>query len=94
MNDFSEKIISDAIEDYWTMCGLCDLIVLFEQKYEHESDWEECAEFASPYSSDCCKPIFRNDFCEGQTCVRKIQIIPFDCAVDLLRELIKKAGEE
>lgn len=93
MNDFSEKIVSDAIRDYWIQCGVCDVIVLFEQKYAHEHDWEECAEFASPYS-DAGPPVcFSNDFCEGQTDVRNIKIIRFDEVAELLRILIKKVGE-
>lgn len=73
----SEKIIEKAIIEYWRESAPQDVIVFFYQKYAHDSEWDFCQELVMANSSfDYESMTFLNDFCEGQTDVKDIIIVP------------------
>lgn len=79
----SEDIIADAVRKYWNETHPRDVVVFFEQKYEHEFSWDKEWAIATPYSSSNADTvIFNTDFCEGQTEVRDIKIADLDDVID------------
>lgn len=83
---YSEEIIADAVRKYWNETYPHDVVVFFEQKYEHEFSWNEEWVIAEPYeSSNNDAVIFNTDFCEGQTEVRGIKIADLDDVIDFYR---------
>lgn len=95
MKELSNEIIAKEIRKFWIKHGYpCEVIVLFEQKYTWEKNWEKCAEFASPFSdSDEETVLFQNDFNEGQTDVRNIRIISFEEAAEILERFLTNPAE-
>ena len=68
--------------------------MFFEQKYEHEKEWREYEEYASPHSSDNFDRVyFPNDFCEGERQGQNIKVMRFETAAELLRSLLEWGGE-
>lgn len=83
----SDKIIADAVRKYWNETYPHDVVVFFEQKYEHEFSWDGEWVIATPYSSSNADTvIFNTDFCEGQTEVRGIEIADLDDVIYYYRE--------
>lgn len=81
----SYDIVSDAVRKFWKKTYPQPVIAFFYQKYEFEADekYEYCQELVSPEASDDYETVtFETDFCEGQTCVKHIQIIPLDEIID------------
>ena len=75
----SYDIIGEAVKKYWNESHPQDVVVFFYQKYDFEDEWEWCEELVETYSStDYEKMMFLYDFCEGQTCVKDIRIVPLD----------------
>lgn len=73
----SYDIIEAAVKEYWKKHLPIDVVVFFYQKYEHDNNWEWCEELVESHSdSDYENMTFLNDFCEGQTCVKDITIVP------------------
>lgn len=74
----SYDIIASAVKAYWQKSHFPrDVVVYFWQKYDHEEDWEWCGEVVFCHSdTDYDNLSFLNDFCEGQTCVDIIEIVP------------------
>lgn len=73
----SYDIIAEAVRKYWRDNYPQDVIVFFQQKYSWDNDWERCAELVEPHGSDDYENMtFLNDFCEGQTEVKDIVIVP------------------
>ena len=74
----SEDYIADAVRSYWKDDGLPqDVVVYFYQKYAFDNAWCWCEEVAfSESDSDYETVTFLNDFCEGETCVKDITIVP------------------
>ena len=91
----SVDIVSDEIRKFWHKIGYtCEVIVFFEQKYEHEKEWREYEEYASPHSSDNFDRVyFPNDFCEGERQGQNIKVMRFETAAELLRSLLEWGGE-
>lgn len=73
----SYDFVEEAVRKYWENTYPQDVVVFFYQKYECEQEWDwheelvEC-ESSSDYQTVC----FLHDFCEGQTCVKDITIVP------------------
>lgn len=83
---YSDEIIADAVRECWNETHPHDVVVFFEQKYEHEISWNEEWVIATPYSSsNADDAIFDTDFCEGQTEVRGIKIADLDDVIDFYR---------
>lgn len=81
----SYYIVTEKIREYWKQTYPHDVIAFFFQKYgfESEKDWEWCCELASPLAFDDYESvIFENDFCEGQTNVKDIRIVPLKEIID------------
>ena len=73
----SDDIIEEAVTKYWQESAPQDVIVFFYQKYSHEAEWKFCKELVMANSSyDYDSMTFLNDFCEGQTDVKDIIIVP------------------
>ena len=73
----SYDIVEKAILEYWDEHHIQeDMVAFFYQKYEFESDkdweWHEEIVLADGYGS----MDFLTDFCEGQTCVKNLTLIP------------------
>lgn len=76
----SYDIVAEAVRKYWEENFPCDVVAFFGQKYDFEPDtaWEWCEEVITCTSSDPDRAEieFLNDFCEGQTCVKDLHIVP------------------
>ena len=76
----SYEIIADAVRNYvideMEHDHIIDYCYLahFYQKYDRDDKWEECTEVLEV--DDLDNIIFMMDFCEGQTCVKDITIMP------------------
>ena len=86
--EYSDDIIASKVADFWKEIGYAmDVIVFFLQKYECDKDWEEHEELVMPKGfADFENMTFLNDFCEGQTMVKNIKIVPLDDVVEFYRE--------
>lgn len=82
MDKSSYDIVGDAVSKFWReKCFPMNVVCFFYQKYDYwqDDEWEWREEFASPVSdSDYDKVLFQNDFCEGQSVVKDLVIVPFD----------------
>lgn len=76
----SYDIVGDKIREFWRKTCSIPVVVFFSQKYEFEDEWEQHAEIAYPddYYDEV---VFEDDFCEGQTEVKEIKIVPIDYIV-------------
>ena len=91
----SYDIIAEQVREFWKEESFLpvDVIVFFEQKYEHEKDneWDCMMELVECNGSNDYESVtFLNDFCEGQTCVRNIKIVPLIDVCEFYR--INKIG--
>ena len=78
-------IVGDVVKDFWRNIGHpCDCIAYFDMKYDWETIWDNnYQELVTCYGSDDFETvIFENDFCEGQTDVKNIKIVPLDVVTD------------
>lgn len=90
----SYDIIGEAVKKYWNESHPQDVVAFFYQKYDFEDDaeWEWCEELVEAYSSsDYERMMFLYDFCEGQTCVKDIRIVPLE---DVTRYYAKNVLDE
>lgn len=70
-------IIAETVQKYWRKSYPQDVVVFFYQKYSHETDWRQCEELVIAHSdSDYESITFLDDFCEGETDVKDIRIVP------------------
>ena len=85
--------VADAVREYWKETGPQDVVAFFYQKYEHEDEWENMCELIECNSSDNYeKVIFHIDFCEGQTCIKDLFIVPLNDIFDYYsKEVLKRA---
>lgn len=73
----SYEIIEEAVRKFWKENYPQNVIAFFYQKYDYEDSWEWCEELV-----ECCgyndyeHMEFFYDFCEGQTCVKDLIIVP------------------
>lgn len=73
MNSYA--IVEKAVLEYWDKTYPQEVIAFFYQKYAHDDKWEWCEELVE---CDDSTVVFLNDFCEGQTCVKDMTIVPLD----------------
>lgn len=79
----SYDYVADAVRAFWEKDLPQDVVAFFYQKYEFEDYWELRAELAFSESDNDYETVtFKNDFCEGQTCVRDISIIPLSVVLE------------
>lgn len=81
--EFSKRNTGDYVEDavrkYWKEHYPQEMIAFFYQKYEFEDTWERHAELIECNSDiDEDTVIFLNDFCEGQTDIKCLHVVPLD----------------
>lgn len=73
----SYDVIAGAVKDYWKVNYPQDLVAFFQQKYSWDDKWERCEELVECCGSDDYENMaFLSDFCEGQTEVKNVVIIP------------------
>lgn len=73
----SYDYIADAVRTYWKNTFPQDVVVFFRQKYSFDDEWVCLEEVAFCESDSDYETVnFLNDFCEGQTCVENIIIVP------------------
>ncbi len=73
----SYDYVADAVRTYWNNTFPRDVVAFFRQKYSFNDKWEYLEEVVFCKSdSDYETVTFLNDFCEGQTCVENIIIVP------------------
>lgn len=73
----SYDVIAGAVKDYWKVNYPQDVVAFFQQKYSWNDKWERCEELVECHGSDDYENMtFLSDFCEGQTEVKDVVIIP------------------
>lgn len=73
----SYDIIAKVVKDYWESNFPQDVVLFFQQKYSWDDKWERCEELVECHGSDDYENMtFLSDFCEGQTEVKDVVIIP------------------
>lgn len=73
----SYDVIAGAVKDYWKVNYPQDVVAFFQQKYSWDDKWERCEELVEPHGHDDYENMtFLSDFCEGQTDVKDVVIIP------------------
>lgn len=77
----SYDIVADAVIKFWKdeLYYSADVIVFFWQKYDWEDEWEWREELVTSHGFDNYEDMtFENDFCEGQTMVKGIKVVPLE----------------
>lgn len=73
----TDDIIADKIRKFWNSGHAYeDVAVFFWQKYDFETEWEFVKTTAYTPDFDGDIVIFNTDFCEGQTDVKDVTIVP------------------
>ena len=73
----SYDVIAGAVKDYWKVNYPQDVVAFFQQKYSWDDKWARCEELVECHGSDDYENMtFLSDFCEGQTEVKDVVIIP------------------
>lgn len=73
----SYDVIAEAVKDYWKANYPQDVVAFFQQKYSWDDKWERCEELVECHESNNYENMtFLSDFCEGQTEVKDVVIIP------------------
>jgi len=83
--------IADEVRKYWKNNYIQDVVAFFWQKYDYEADskweWHEEVVFCESCYSDDTKLSFLYDFCEGQTCVKDVVIVPLSEVTEFYAEM-------
>ena len=82
----SYDIVGKAILEYWDEHHQEDMVAFFYQKYEFESDkdWVFMSEIVLTDGQGNIH--FLSDFCEGETCVKNLTIVPLDTVLEWYSE--------
>ena len=83
--------VEEAVKEYWKNNYPQDVVVFFEQKYDFEDDskWYAYEELVESHScEDYENMTFLNDFCEGETCIRNITVVPLSTVSEYYRRLV------
>lgn len=73
----SYEIVGAAVRKFWKENYPQNVIAFFYQKYDYEDSWEWCEELVECHGYDDYEHMeFFYDFCEGQTCVKDLIIVP------------------
>lgn len=73
----SYEIVGEAVRKFWRKNDPQNVIAFFYQKYDYEDSWEWCEELVECHGYDDYEHMeFFYDFCEGQTCVKDLIIVP------------------
>lgn len=79
----SDDIVGKAVSEYWDEHGYQgDMVAFFYQKYEFESDkeWRFMTEVVLNDGRGNIE--FLSDFCEGETCVKNLTLVPLDTVLE------------
>lgn len=73
----SYDIIAEAVKGYWKDEYPQDVVVFFQQKYSWDDEWERYEELVECHGFDDYENMtFHSDFCEGQTEVKDVVVVP------------------
>lgn len=73
----SYDFVAEAVRKYWEDTYPQDVVAFFFQKYDFENEWDWYEELVMCVSSSDSETVeFLRDFCEGQTCVKDITVVP------------------
>lgn len=85
----SYDIVGKAVRSYWDEHGYQDdMVAFFYQKYEFESDkdWVFMAEVVLTDGHGNIE--FLSDFCEGETCVKNLTVVPLDTVLEHYSDIV------
>lgn len=83
----SYDIVAEMVRCFWKKTYPQTVVAFFRQKYDFESEWEYHEELIYPHGSDDYETvIFHSDFCEGQTDVKDVKIVPLEEILDFYSE--------
>lgn len=69
--------IANAVLDFWKDNYPQDVVAFFQQKYSWDDKWDRCEELVECHGCDDYENMtFLSDFCEGQTEVKDVVIVP------------------
>lgn len=82
-----EDIVAEKIKKFWDEHERVETVVcFFDQKYNHEKEWNHIRVLAEPYQGDWDVVEFEWDFYEGQTEIKNIKIAFLDDILDKYEE--------
>lgn len=85
----SYDIVAKAVREFWQENDPQEVIAFFYQKYAHEESWEWHEELVLCFASNDYENMeFLNDFCEGQTCVKDLTIVPLSDVTEFYADKI------
>jgi hypothetical protein len=89
----SYDIVGSAVDEYFIHNPCEPLIAFFYQKYELEGDdeWEWHKELLD---IDYGEIVFLHDFCEGQTCVKDLKLVPLSVVTEYYANHVLKGGTQ
>lgn len=71
--------VEDAVRKYWKEHYPMEMIAFFYQKYDFEDEWRRQTELIECDSDrDDGTVIFLNDFCEGETDIKCLHVVPLE----------------
>lgn len=86
--------LGDLVSDFWQKNGVAEPVICFFYMGYKYDDMDLYMELATPEAwDDYQKVIFENDFCEGQTCMQLISIVPLDRVCRYYRDNVLKPWE-
>lgn len=87
MNSYDK--VADKVRSFWKKTYLQPVVAFFRQKYAFETKWEYCVDIVFPTISNNYEigVVFENDFCEGQTDVDDISIVPLKVVTEFFCDM-------
>lgn len=85
----SYDIVGKAVSEYWDKHGYQgDMVAFFYQKYEFDSDkdWRFMSEVVLADGHGNME--FLSDFCEGETCVKNLTLVPLDTVLEHYSDIV------
>ena len=80
--------VAEAVRDYWNKTYPQDMVAFFEQKYDdpYDKEWIEMEELIESEGDFSDNIIFHNDFNEGQTMIRNLEVVPLNDVLQFYRQ--------
>lgn len=80
--------VAEAVRDYWNKTHPQDMVAFFEQKYDdpYDKEWIEMEELIESEGDLSDNIIFHNDFNEGQTMIRNLEVVPLYDVLQFYRQ--------
>lgn len=80
--------VAEAVRDYWSKTHPQDMVAFFEQKYDdpYDKEWIKEEEIVMWCGDLTDRLEFLNDFNEGQTMIRNLEVVPLDDVLQFYRQ--------